>query len=102
MAAGATPRLMRTLNERTLLGHLRRAGPTSRAQLARDTGLSKPTVSLALSNLERAGLVRSVGHLPSSRGRAAVLYEPDPTAAHAVGIDIGRDWIRVAAADLSG
>src|SRR3954452_13667044 len=54
MAAGATPRLMRTLNERTLLGHLRRAGPTSRAQLARDTGLSQPTVSLALGHLARA------------------------------------------------
>src|SRR3954465_3997432 len=102
MAAGATPRLMRTLNERTLLGHLRRAGPTSRAQLARDTGLSKPTVSLALANLERAGLARAAGRLPSARGPAAVLYESDPTAAYVVGIDIGRDWIRVAAADLAG
>ena len=97
-----TPRLLRAINERALLDQLRRGGPRSRAQLARDSGLSKPTVSLALANLERAGLVRAVGHLPSSRGRAAVLYEPDPTAAHAVGIDIGRDWIRVAAADLSG
>ena len=97
-----TPRLLRSINERALLDHLRLVGPRSRAQLARDTGLSKPTVSLALANLERAGLARAVGHLPSSRGRAAVLYEPDPTAAHAVGIDIGRDWVRVAAADLSG
>jgi len=102
MAAGATPRLMRTLNERTLLDHLRRAGPTSRAQLARDTGLSKPTVSLALANLERAGLARPAGRLPSTRGRAAVLYESDPTVAYVVGIDIGRDWIRVAGADLAG
>src|SRR5436190_456163 len=102
MAAGATPRLMRTLNERTLLDHLRRAGPTSRAQLARDTGLSKPTVSLALANLERAGLARPAGRLPSTRGRAAVLYESDPTVAYVVGIDIGRDGIRVAGADLAG
>src|SRR5215217_3782781 len=102
MSAGATPRLIRTLNERTLLDHLRRAGPTSRAQLARDTGLSKPTVSLGLANLERAGLARPAGRLPSARGRAAVLYEFDPTVAYVVGIDIGRDWIRVAAADLAG
>ena len=98
----ATPRLLRAINERTLLGHLRRSGPTSRAQLARATGLSKPTVSLALANLERAGLARAVGRLPSSRGRAAVLYAPDPTVAYVVGIDVGRDWIRVAAADLAG
>ena len=93
-AASRAPRLLRSINERALLDHLRLVGPRSRAQLARDTGLSKPTVSLALANLERAGLARAVGHLPSSRGRAAVLYEPDPTAAHAVGIDIGRDWFR--------
>jgi predicted NBD/HSP70 family sugar kinase len=101
-ARPATPRLLRTLNERTLLAHLRRVGPTSRAQLARDTGLSKPTVSLALANLERAGLARTVGEVPSSRGRAAVLYAPDPTAGYVVGIDVGRDWVRVAAADLAG
>jgi predicted NBD/HSP70 family sugar kinase len=102
-AAGpATPRLLRRLNERTLLAHLRRVGPRSRAQLARDTGLSKPTVSLALANLERAGLARTVGELASSRGRAAILYAPDPTAGYVVGIDVGRDWVRVAAADLAG
>src|SRR5512144_1321478 len=85
-----TPRLLRAMNERALLDHLGRAGPTSRAQLARDTGLSKPTVSLALSNLERAGLVRPVGRAAPARGRTAVLYEPDPTAAYVVGVDIGR------------
>jgi predicted NBD/HSP70 family sugar kinase len=31
-----------------------------------------------------------------------MLYEVDPTAGYVVGIDIGRSWIRVAAADLSG
>ena len=31
-----------------------------------------------------------------------MLYEVDPTAGYVVGIDIGRAWIRVAAADLAG
>ena len=31
-----------------------------------------------------------------------MLYEVDPTAGYVVGVDIGRAWIRVAAADLSG
>src|SRR5215211_2665718 len=90
-----TPRLLRAINERALLEHLRGSGPTSRAQLARETGLSKPTVSNALANLERAGLVRPVGHASRGPGRTALLYEPDPTAAYVVGIDIGRSWIRV-------
>jgi predicted NBD/HSP70 family sugar kinase len=99
---GGTPRLLRAHNERTLLEHLRGAGPSSRPDLARIAGLSKPTVSQALANLESAGLVRPVGPASPSLGRTAMLYEVDPTAGYVVGIDIGRAWIRVAAADLSG
>jgi predicted NBD/HSP70 family sugar kinase len=97
-----TPRLLRAHNERTLLEHLREAGPSSRPGLARIAGLSKPTVSQALANLESAGLVRPVGPATPSLGRTAMLYEVDPTAGYVVGIDIGRAWIRVAAADLAG
>jgi predicted NBD/HSP70 family sugar kinase len=100
--AGGTPRLLRAHNERALLESLRRAGPSSRPDLARIAGLSKPTVSQALANLESVGLVRPVGPASPSLGRTAMLYEVDPTAGYVVGIDIGRSWIRVAAADLAG
>ncbi|MFL5998410.1 MAG: ROK family protein [Streptomyces sp.] len=93
---------LRSTNERLLLERLRAAGPASRAQLARESGLSKPTVSSALAALESAGLVREVGtHVPE-RGRTAVLYAPDPAAGHVLGIDVGRSWLRVAVADLDG
>src|SRR5206468_5690402 len=96
-----TPALLRTLNQRALLEQLRRDAPVSRADLARRSGLSKPTVSQALAALEQAGLVRPAGPAAPSLGRTAMLYEPDPTAGHVVGIDIGRAWIRVAVADLA-
>src|SRR4051794_37908227 len=96
------PRLLRAINERAVLDVLRDAAPASRAELAAATGLSKPTVAQALANLERAGLVRTAGRRTGERGRSAVLYEPDPAAAHVVGIDIGRSWVRVAVADLAG
>lgn len=99
---GGTPRLLRAINTRALLEALRRAGPSSRPQLARIAGLSKPTVSQALGDLESAGLVRLVGPASPSVGRTAMLYEADPTAGYVVGIDIGRAWLRIAAADLSG
>jgi predicted NBD/HSP70 family sugar kinase len=102
MTSPGTPRLLRAINERALLDHLRRQSPISRAQLARETGLSKPTVSQALANLERAGLVRAVGEASGGRGRLAVLYEPDPAAGYVVGVDIGRGWVRCAVADLAG
>jgi predicted NBD/HSP70 family sugar kinase len=99
---GGTPRLLRAINTRALLEARRRAGPSSRPQLARIAGLSKPTVSQALGDLESAGLVRLVGPASPSVGRTAMLYEVDPTAGYVVGIDVGRAWIRIAAADLSG
>ncbi|MFJ3216390.1 ROK family protein [Kitasatospora sp. NPDC086801] len=93
---------LRSNNEWLLLERLRCHGPLSRAQLARDTGLSKPTVSTALATLELAGLAREAGRFAPERGRTAVLYETDPGAGHVLGLDIGRARLRVAVADLSG
>ncbi|MGV5031969.1 ROK family protein [Streptomyces sp. NRAIS4] len=95
-------RRLRSTNERLLLDRLRTLGAASRAQLARDTGLSKPTVSSALASLETAGLVHEVGTQAPERGRTAVLYAPDPAAGYALGVDIGRGWLRVAVVDLDG
>ncbi|BCL78006.1 sugar kinase [Ktedonobacteria bacterium brp13] len=96
-----TPHLLREINERRLLEYLWYDGSASRAQLARTTGLSKPTVSQALAHLEQARLVRPVGQVGSG-GRTATLYEPDPTAGYVIGVDIGRSWIRIAIANLNG
>lgn len=96
------PQRQRSANERLLWERLRSGGAASRAQLARETGLSKPTVSSALAALEQAGLVREAGTHAPERGRTAVLYAPDPTAGYALGIDIGRSRLRVALADLDG
>jgi predicted NBD/HSP70 family sugar kinase len=98
-----TPSLLRAINERSLLEYLRTHGPTSRAQLARATGLSKPTVSQALASLEQAQLVKAVGQSASSKGgRVAILYEPNPEAGYVIGIDVGRGWVRAAVANLAG
>ena len=77
-------------------------GPLSRAQVARDSGLSKPTVSQALSSLLGARLVREVGRSSGSKGPSAILYEINPSAGWVVGIDVGRRWVRAAIADITG
>ncbi|HUR07203.1 MAG TPA: ROK family transcriptional regulator [Nonomuraea sp.] len=96
------PRLLRVLNERRLLDQLHANGPASRADLAKITGLSKPTVSAALAGLEEDGLVHLVGELSGRPGPVTSLYDMNAASTHVAGIDIGRDWIRVAVADLRG
>ena len=101
-SVGGTPSLLRAINERTVLESVRRVGPVSRAQIARETALSKPTVSQALVTLLDAGLVREAGRTSGGKGPTAVLYELNPQAGWVVGIDVGRDWVRAAIADVTG
>ena len=97
-----TPSLLRAINERSVLELIHRRGPLSRAQVARVSGLSKPTVSLALSGLLESALVREVGRSHGERGPSAVLYELNPLAGWVVGIDVGRQWVRAAIANIAG
>jgi predicted NBD/HSP70 family sugar kinase len=90
------------MNERRLLDQLLDHGPASRADLAKATGLSKPTVSAAMAGLEADGLVHLVGEVSGRPGPVTSLYDMNASAVHVAGIDIGRDWIRVAVADLRG
>jgi len=98
----ARPRLMRTLNEQLLLEQLRGNGPVSRSDLASASGLSKPTVGLALASLERDALVQHAGRRAGGRGRSALLYEIRRNAGFVLGLDVGREFVRGAVADLGG
>ena len=81
---------------------LLRRGATSRAEIARQSGLSKPTVSLALVRLLDAGLVHEVGRATGRKGPSAMLYELNPGSGWVVGVDVGRRWVRAAVADITG
>jgi len=97
-----TPSLLRAMNERSILDLIHHRGPLSRAQVARVSGLSKPTVSLALTGLLDARLVREVGRSRGDRGPSALLYEVNPNAGYVVGIDVGRRWARAEIANIAG
>ncbi|MFI6829911.1 MULTISPECIES: ROK family transcriptional regulator [unclassified Kribbella] len=101
-AAAARPQLIRAINEQVLLEHIRRSGPVSRTELAALTGLSKPTVSAALATIERGGLVHASGQRTGVPGPAARLYDVRPEAGFVLGLDVGREFLRGAVADLRG
>ncbi len=102
MREPGTPRLMRAINDRSVLDLLLARGPLSRPVLGELTGLSKPTMSQVLARLESARLVRPSGSTTGRPGPNALLYEVDPTAAYVGGLDVTPRRIRAAVADLTG
>lgn len=100
--AKAVPALLRALNERTVLDAVRESGPVSRAEVARQTGISRPTVSLVLRSLLEDGLVREAAHDPDGPHYGAVYYEAHPEAAVVLGVDFGAGAVRTALCDLAG
>ena len=106
MGEGSGSGVLRLLNGQRIVDALFSAHPArmSRAGIARATGLSKPTVSALIADMESAGLVRISDESPStgSIGRPAALYELVPTARHSVVADIGATKILVGLSDLFG
>ena len=100
-AARGSPR---ELNKTRVLAALRTLGETSRAEVARRTGLSRSTVSSIVGELLDAGLVSEregpVHGAVSRGGRPPTTIALDPAAGVAVGIDFGKRHLAVAAGDL--
>ena len=96
---------LREGNRLRVLDALRSRGAVSRADIARQTGLSRTTVSSLVSDLQEAGLVveREQAGAPAGAqgGRPPVLLALDRTLGTIIGIDFGHRHLRVAAADLS-
>ena len=93
---------IRSLNSRLVLEHVIQLGPISRAELARQTGLTKATVSAITAELISAGLAAELGSGDAALGRRPILLGFCRRASFAVSIDIGPDRIRALAADLLG
>jgi predicted NBD/HSP70 family sugar kinase len=81
---------------------LRLGGPLPRTEIVRSAGLSRATVSSLLSELLDRRLVRETmdNRRVGSGGRPPALVDLEPTAAAAVGVDVGRTHVRVVVADL--
>src|SRR5205085_11844035 len=55
-----------------------------------------------LGNGGRAGRGRAAGHRTGVPGPAAIVYEVRPEAGVVLGLDVGRQYLRGAIADMSG
>ncbi|WP_037609488.1 ROK family transcriptional regulator [Streptacidiphilus rugosus] len=104
-AKPATSATLREINLRTVFDVIRAQSPISRAEVARETGISKPTVSALLQDLLDLGLVAEAGQANRQElgpTYGALFFAPRPQAAHVLALDVGARRLRGAVADLEG
>jgi predicted NBD/HSP70 family sugar kinase len=101
-----SPGLLRRLNSTAVLRAIRTGGPISRTELARVTGLSKPTVNDVTESLLGTGYVSESlpdGDLPPRRrGPKARMLRFQSDLGYVIGIDIGANKILAIVTDLDG
>lgn len=93
-------RISRQFSLRAVLEAIVQNAPISRASIAKQTGLSKQTISEVMRHLEDEGWVSETGRTSGHIGRTAVTYEIVPSAAYVVAVDLGGTKVRVAVCDL--
>jgi glucokinase-like ROK family protein len=94
---------MREYNRLLVLNCVRYFGPIARVVIARQTGLSRTTISTIMEELLKDGLVREgeTRSLTSTGGRPATLVHFNDTAGYVIGVDMGRSHLTVLLTDLS-
>ncbi|MFG1623576.1 ROK family transcriptional regulator [Kribbella sp. NPDC049227] len=95
-------RRVRDEHRAQVLGRLRAHGNLSKAMLARDLGLSVPTISEILADFETEGVVQPVSEGESSGGRRPILYGLRMDRLLAAGVSVDRHHISAVISDLSG
>ena len=89
-------------NNATILNLIRSEGPISRADLAQRTGLSVPTVSTIIDDLQKVHLAEELGQGDSSGGRRPQLYGFNPKVWQIVALSLGKTKLTTALLDMSG
>ncbi len=102
MTARIEPSLLGRMSERQVLRVLRAQGPSSRAEVARHSGLSAPTVSKAVASLLRSGLVEEMDLPEPTGGRPARHLRLARAAAQVLGAVVDADCCQIVAAGLDG
>lgn len=94
----------RPRNRVLLLQTLHAGGPQSRADLARQSGLTPTTVSSVTAELIADGLINEVGRKAStSAGKPATLLAVEPDGRHVIALDLSDDdVIEAAVVNLAG
>lgn len=99
-----TTNLIRHVNETRCLRLLRRASPLSRADIARELGLTRATAGNVIAVLLEADLAIELAEPQEAGkvGRPGIRVALNPKGAFFVGIDVSSTWLAGVLVDFSG
>lgn len=96
------PTHLKGMNRRLVYDALARAGEISRAELARVTGISAPTVGKIVLFFVERGIVSEIGTGASEMGRKPKLLRFNADAYFTVGVDFEGGYLKIGIVDLLG
>jgi predicted NBD/HSP70 family sugar kinase len=92
----------KALNRRAVFDAVRRNGPVTRAELAREIGLTVQGISNIATELEEAGLIRQQGKRVGQRGQPAVELSINPAGGYTIGLSLAYQRVMGVLVDLTG
>ena len=96
-------RTMKENNVRILLNTIRKKGPISRAELAKELDLTSPTITSQTSELLEKHLSSEIGRIENHpTGRKPIMLSINPTACYVMGLVMTNAFITVVLGDFAG
>ncbi|MDX8045129.1 ROK family transcriptional regulator [Gracilibacillus sp. S3-1-1] len=93
---------MKSINKSIVLNKIRTEGSISRAQIAKETQLTPPTVGSIVKELLAQGLIKESQLGASQGGRKPTMLVLNTKGFYIIGIDVGPAAVRFIISDLSG
>ncbi len=93
---------MLSYNLSIVLQTIKKHGPISRADIARELQCSKSTISSSIAALQELELVHDVGSGNPKTGRKSILLAFNPTAHYFVAVDLRWKKVNLAIVDMAG
>ncbi|MBM6595127.1 ROK family transcriptional regulator [Microvirga pudoricolor] len=84
-----------TASAKSVFRTLYASGPATRPQIGAALGLSRPTLSSSMAELDRVGYVEKIGEVQGAVGRKASMYRLGTGAGHIIAVDAGSTHVRL-------
>ena len=86
--------------KKSIISDMYRYGTLSKPQICRLTNMTTPTIGKIVNELQAEGWLIDLGQGESIGGKRPHIFSLNPNAAYIIGIDLGREQLRIAVFDL--